>query len=293
VTRSPDLAVAPGIARLFPAETSLAMFSRMCEVRAFERGVVEAVKRREITVPVYLSTGQEALAAALSLDHRGHLVFPQHRAHDIFLAFGGAPERLRDELLGLPGGTSRGRAGSNCLQLHEGGVSIFGHHGLIGENVPQGVGAALGSGRPTLCLFGDGAAEEDYVLASLGFAATHKLPVLFVCVDNHLSILTPIEARRSWSVAQVAAGFGLPARDVADDPWALLGHLRELGGDLPALLNVRVCRGFWHVGVGVDGPPEWDRFALVKATLADLGLGERAAGAEAAADRRMEAVWAR
>lgn len=291
--RSARLNAPPGLAAAVPPETSLELFARMCRVRYFEAGVVDAIRARELTYPVYLSSGQEALAAALSLLLDDCQIFAQHRAHDLYLCFGGSPEALRDELLGQESGTSRGRAGSNCLQLHQGGINMYGHHGLIGENVPQGVGAALGNGRPTLCVFGDGSAEEDYVLASFGFAATQRLPVLFVCVDNDLSILTPTAVRRSWSVTGVGEAFGLPAHDLADDPWAVLQAARELLASKPALLNCRVCRGFWHVGAGDDGPPEWDRLALVREELAALGLEGRAAAKEAAARSEMETVWNR
>ncbi|MBF0125144.1 MAG: hypothetical protein HQL60_07395, partial [Magnetococcales bacterium] len=222
--RSATFNVPANISAQFPLEVSLQIFRQMSLVRYFEQGVIQSQQCKEITYSVYLSSGQEATAAALSLAVRHYQTFPQHRAHDIFLTFGGPPEQLRDELKGLPTGSSQGKAGSNCLQYHDNGIDIYGHHGLIGENVPQGVGAALGNGRPTLCVFGDGAAEEDYVLSAFGFAATHKLPVLFVCIDNDLSILTEVAVRRSWDVAEVARSFGVPAVDTADDPWAVLYH---------------------------------------------------------------------
>lgn len=288
-----DFNVDPGFPAACPAETSLAMYRHMRRVQAFEEGVVAAVQAKAIKVAIYLSSGQEAAAAALAVTAaRGFLTFTQHRAHDIFLAYGGAPAALRDELLGRPGGTSGGRAGSNCIQLHADGVAMFGHHGLIGENVPLGVGAALGSGRPTLCVLGDGAMEEDYVFAAMGFAVTHALPVLFVCLDNDLSILTATAARRSWDAARVSAAFGLAVADVADDPWTVRQQVGELSARLPAFLNIRVCRKFWHVGAGDDGPPEWDRLALVRTELARLGLGAEAARIDAEACAEMERIWA-
>ncbi len=133
--RSPTFNVQAEIAKQFSSELSLTIFERMCKVRYFELGVIDAVSKKEITYPVYLCSGQEAVAAALSTEIKNYLIFAQHRAHDIYLTFGAPPERLRDELLGLPAGTSQGRAGSNCLQYHENGITMFGHHGLIGEDV--------------------------------------------------------------------------------------------------------------------------------------------------------------
>jgi len=263
----------------------------MCLIRYFEAGAINAVQAGFIPYPIYLSSGQESIPAALSVAIPDYLIFAQHRCHGIYLALGGNPKKLRDELLALPGGTSGGRAGSNCIQCYENNINMFGHHGLIGENVPLGVGAALGSGKSTVCLFGDGAAEEDYVFAAMGFAVTHKLPVLFVCEDNNLSILTTVETRRSWSIADVAKSLGMPALDITDDPWTVLQQVRELTKDLPAFLNCFTCRAYWHAGVGVDGPPEWDRFDLVREELERLRITEEIEEIEAEVQKSMGELW--
>ena len=289
--RSPDLNVPKNIAQNYPIELSTEMFEKMCLVHFFEQGAIRDVKNKKIVSNIYLSTGQESLAAALSMRTLNYQVFTQHRSHDIYLSFGASPEKLKDELMGLPSGSSQGKAGSNCLQCHEGGISIFGHHGLIGENVPQAVGAALGNGKKTLAVFGDGSAEEDYVLASLGFAASNKLPVLFICVDNDLSILTPIHVRRKWNITDVARAFGMPAVDIADSPWAIINQLDSLTPSLPALINCRVCRGYWHVGIGVDGAPEWDRFSMVKAELIQLGQEQAMNEIQTRVQFEMEELW--
>jgi TPP-dependent pyruvate/acetoin dehydrogenase alpha subunit len=290
--RSATTGLLPGIASSFPAKESLEIYRRMSMSRHFELGLVRAVDEKRATYPVYLSLGQEAVPAALSTVLRDFMIFSQHRCHATYLCFGGPPRKLRDELLGLPSGTSGGRAGSNCIQCHENGVTMFGHHGLIGENVPQAVGAALGSGKPVVCFFGDGAAEEDYVLASIGFASTHRLPVLFVCEDNNLSILTPVEKRRSWRVAEVAASMGMRSVEMTDDPWTVAERARELKSDLPAFMNIHVCRSNWHVGVGMDGPGEWDRFSLVETELEGMGLGKETTAVKAESADAMEALWA-
>jgi acetoin:2,6-dichlorophenolindophenol oxidoreductase subunit alpha len=290
--RSPDFGLREDAAKNTDPEISLEIYRNICRCRFFDEAVIKAVRDGRITYQVYLSRGQEAVAAGLASAVAGSMLFTQHRCHAYYLAFGGPPERLRDELLGCPGGTSSGRAGSNCIQCHDENLVMFGHHGLIGENVPQAVGAALGSGRNTVCIVGDGAAEEDYVYPSLGFAVTHRLPVLFVCDDNDLSILTPINVRRSWKITDVARGLGMPAVDIADDPWTVRSVARELSASLPALMNIYTCRMNWHVGVGIDGPPEWDRFFLVTQKLADMGLSARAERIRKEEQTAMEQLWA-
>lgn len=289
--RKPDYGIIPDAVRAASKERSLAIFRRMCLSRYFESGIIDAVADETVDYPVYLSMGQESIPAALAEEIGGFMIFAQHRCHAAYLAFGGDPAKLRDELMGLPTGTSGGRAGSNCVQCHSGGLEMFGHHGLIGENVPLAVGASLGSGKPAVCFFGDGAAEEDYVFAAMGFAVTHKLPVLFVCEDNNLSILTEIRARRSWSITKVAAALDMPAVDISDDPWSVAARAAEFKKNLPAFMNIYTCRARWHVGAGIDGPPEWDRFALVKKELLALGLGDEADKIENEVRAFMTELW--
>ncbi|HAM39145.1 MAG TPA: hypothetical protein DCP53_07120 [Elusimicrobia bacterium] len=289
--RSSNFGIIPNISKSFETGLLLDIFRRICFSRYFDLGLINAANEKLVTSMVYLSLGQESISAALSKAIPEYLIFAQHRCHDTYLSFGGNPEKLRDELLCLPSGSSKGRAGSNCLQCFENNVSMFGHHGLIGENVPLGVGAALGSGKPVVCIFGDGAAEEDYVFSAMGFAVTHKLPVLFVCEDNNLSILTTVEVRRSWSVTNVAKALGMPGIDITDDPWTIYKKTQELKNNLPAFINIYTCRARWHVGTGIDNPPEWDRFKIVKDELNGLGLSDQIAKIEEEAKTSMEKLW--
>jgi TPP-dependent pyruvate/acetoin dehydrogenase alpha subunit len=238
------------------------IFRKMCLIRYFELQVVEAVKGNLIPGPVYLSVGQEAVSATISTLTKNYSVFAQHRGHSVYLAYSGSLERLVDELLGQRTGCCRGRGGSPCVQDLD--VPMYGHHGLIGENIPLATGYALASGKHTVAYFGDAAAEEDYALASFGFAATHKLPILYVCEDNNLSILTPIDDRRSWNVYDVVSAMGLKSAVISDDPRMILNTVEELIEHLPAFVNVRTCRHLWHVGIGIDGPPERDRIAEMR-----------------------------
>ena len=212
------------------------------------------------------------MSAALSHVISDAQLFPQHRCHDIYLSWGGDPQKLLDELNNKPTGTSCGKVGSNCIQNFNENINMYGHIGLIGDNVPIAVGAAMGNKRLTICFFGDGAAEEDYIYPSLGFAATHKLPILFICIDNNLSVLTKKEVRRSWRLADVADGFGLYTADIIDNPWSVIESAVDALNNLPALINIHTCRKYWHVGVGIDNELERDMVKVVDTELATCGV---------------------
>ncbi len=280
----------PGVAEQCPADVSLEMFRRMCRSRYFDEQAFLASKAGHLKSLIYLSAGQESVAAAISTVMKGSWIFTQHRGHAPYLTFGGNATKLMDELIGLPSGCCGGMGGSPCI--HDPDIRMIGHEGLIAEHVPIAVGAALADpGSTVVCFFGDGAVEEDYFFGALGFAATHKLKILFVCEDNDLSVLTPTTDRRSWQIQDVARSVGIRAVDITDDPWLVRHHAKELAGELPAFINCRTCRCYWHVGAGKDGPPEWDRFALVKQKLDELGLGGEAGKLETQMKEEIELLW--
>lgn len=288
--RGPYLGMIPEISALFPKEQSLAIFKQTCLNRYFEFETAKVYNTGVIKMPIYLSAGQEHIPAAIASVSKDFLIFAQHRGHSYYLSFGGDPAKLADELLHKDSGCARGMGGS--ASIHDPKIGMFGHSGLMGDQIPIAVGAALGSGKKVLAVAGDASIEEDYVLGAMGYAATKKLPVLFLCEDNNLSILTEVQTRRSWNMTDVARSFGMHAADITDDPWLIAYYAQQyLNGGLPAFLNIRTCRQLWHAGTGTDGAPEWDRFAMFKQELEMLGLGKEAKKIEEEAKLEMEKLW--
>lgn len=251
------------------------IFKRMCESRYFELGLIKAHKEGLISCPIYLSLGQESIAASLSVLCPEYRVFAQHRGNSWYLAFGGSPEALRDEYLGRITGCSGGKGGSDV-----GSDKLEAHHGLLGETPAIAVGYSLATQHPVIVVVGDGSVEEEGFLTSVGFASTHKLPVLFVSEDNGLAILTPIKDRRSWDITSVVRSFGLYSVDTTDDP----ENIADTHIVLPMFLNIRTTRHYWHVGSGQDETPEIDRVAQYR----NIKNGERI---EKEAKELMEDVW--
>ena len=287
--RSPVFGLIPGVARQFPREQTLEIFRKTCVNRSFELEVARVYKTGVMKLPVYLSLGGEHLPAALSTVMGDVMIFAQHRAHSYYLSFGGDMRKLIDELLHRETGCARGMGGSASIQ--DPTIGMFGHSGLMGDQVPIAVGAALGSGRRTLAVMGDASAEEDYIHSAMGYAVTTRAPVLFVCEDNDLSILTPVATRRSWSIVDAAKALGMSAVDITDDPWLVAHVTASLLEQLPAFINIRVCRHLWHAGVDSDGEPAWNRFELFKHELRALGLQAEATELEHQAREIVEQVW--
>lgn len=245
----------------------LEIFKKASLCRNFEEKVFELIKKEIFKIPIYLSAGQEFIAATLAYRFRNEspYIFGQHRAHSTYLAFGGDPEKLAKELLGKADGCSNGMGGSASIQCKE--IGMFGHDGLMGTQVPIAVGAAFTSKKFTITLAGDAAAEEDYVMASIAWAGTKQIPILFVIEDNNLSILTEKKVRRNWEMDSFAKSVNVDAVNIEDDPEIIFNSLNNK--KLPYLLNIKTTRLFWHAGAGIDDPTQKDQYKIQMDLLGD------------------------
>jgi len=102
-------------------------------------------------------------------------------------------------------------------------------------------------------MFGDGACGAGILHETLNIAALWRLPLLFVCDNNELSIATPRTAALApKTLADLAAPFGIPAATVdgmdvlavRDQAAAFVERARAGGG--PAFLECLSARFFSH-----------------------------------------------
>jgi len=251
---------------------NLEVFKKISFCRHFENYVFQKIQDKTIKFPVYLSAGQESAPCSISTFVKDINISPnifiQHRGHSTYLAFDADPVKLIDELLGFKTGCSFGMGGSASIQSIE--KNIFGHDGLMGSQVPIAVGHCYETKHPTIVFMGDASAEEDYVGASIGWASTKNLPILFVVEDNNLSILTEKKIRRNWHMHDLANAYNVEAYDIEDDPVQIHDHLSNVF-QKPMLLNVRTVRKFWHSGAGIDGD-YFDRYQWLKNNLSSMAL---------------------
>jgi len=262
------------------------VFDKISFCRHFENYVYEKVQDKTISIPVYLSAGQESTPCSIAVFLKDKNIEPnifiQHRGHSTYLAFEAQPEKLIDELLGLKSGCSFGMGGSASIQSLE--KNIFGHDGLMGSQVPISVGHCYETKHPTIVFMGDASSEEDYVGSAIGWASTKNLPILFVVEDNNLSILTEKKVRRNWNMHELAKGYKVDAYDIEDNPTIIADHLKDVFNG-PLLLNIRTVRKYWHSGAGIDGD-YFDRYEWLK-TKADFN----SSSIDESNKKKVEALW--
>ena len=237
----------------------LAIYRKALLIRQFEENLISLELSKKIDIPVYLSMGQEFIAATLATYFGNSLsIFAQHRSHAYFLAFGGNPESLMWEIMGdVEKGCSNGYGGSVGIKSTD--AKLYGHTGIMGEQAYLGVGFAFAQNTPVLIVLGDATIEEDYFIPSIGFAVTHNLRTVFICEDNGLAVLTPTDKRRSWKSLDLVSSLGVPSVEIVDDPKLIYKALAELPNDGPVFLNIKTQRKVRHTGAKLEGTILWNR----------------------------------
>ena len=118
------------------------------------------------------------------------------------------------ELFGRDDGVSRGRGGS--MHIFDLENRFMGGYGIVGGNLPLSAGMALASDyqgldEVTVCVFGDGAANQGTFGETLNLAALWKLPVVFMVTNNQFGMGTAIERHSAVTdLHRRGEGFGVP-----------------------------------------------------------------------------------
>jgi pyruvate dehydrogenase E1 component alpha subunit len=94
--------------------------------------------------------------------------------------------------------------------------NFWGGHAIVGSHLPLAAGLALGDQYAnrdaiTICMFGDGATNIGYFHEALNLSKVWKLPVLWVCENNHYGMGTIVENASAVSeIRQKAEGYAIP-----------------------------------------------------------------------------------
>lgn len=231
--------------------------SDMTLARLFEQAAAEQYAEGNIAGFLHLYPGEEAVAVgSLRAADPGDYVVSTYREHVHALMRGVPPGAVMAELFGRSGGCAGGYGGS--MHLFDVERRFLGGYAIVGETFPVAVGvgyrlAMTDSRDVVLCYFGDGAVNQGTFHESLNMAALWRLPVLFLCENNHYQIGT--EIHRHSAVPEVykrAGAYGMEAwrvdgmdvEAVYQATRRALAHVR--GGLGPYLLECETYRFRGH-----------------------------------------------
>src|SRR6059058_4580466 len=190
----------------------------MMLIRRFEERAGEMYAKAKVGGFLHLAIGEEAtiVGAVRAMRDEDYLI-STYRSHGHALARGADPDRVMAELFGRETGLSKGRGGS--MHMFDLERRFMGGYGIVGGNLPLAAGIALssdyrGTDEVTVCVFGDGAANQGTFGETLNLAALWKLPVVFMVTNNQFGMGTSLERHSAVTDLQVKGeGFGVPGME--------------------------------------------------------------------------------
>jgi pyruvate dehydrogenase E1 component alpha subunit len=213
----------------FTREQELASYREMLLIRRFEEKAAQLYGMGLIGGFCHLYIGQEAVVVGMRMAmQEGDQMITTYRDHGHMLACGMDPKGVMTELTGRRSGYSKGKGGSMHMFSRE--KNFYGGHGIVGANVPLGVGIAFanryrGNGRVCLTYFGDGAANQGQVYESFNMAKLWKLPVVFIIENNKYAMGTSVE------------------RSAATTDFSQRGRSFDIAGEQVDGMDVRAVKG--------------------------------------------------
>lgn len=165
-------------------------------IRLFEKRAYDLFMQNLVKGTTHLGTGQEAVAAGVSQAmNADDYTFTTYRGHNHVIARGTPLTPIMAELLGRENGLMRGKGGS--MHLLDVSHGILGAYAIIGAQLVIANGSAWsaryrGTKQVTVAFLGDGATNIGAFHEALNFAVVWKLPVVFVCENNHYMEYTAI-----------------------------------------------------------------------------------------------------
>lgn len=244
-------------------ELSFDLYKKLYMARQAEESIIKHYPGDEMKTPMHMSMGQEAISVGVchALGPEGQ-IFVSYRSHAAFLAKTEDTDRFFAELYGRESGTAQGKAGSMHLAAPDKGHMVS--SAIVASCNPVAVGAAFankqkGNGRIACVFFGDGALDEGVLWESLNVACIMKLPVLFVCEDNSLSVHTPTHMRQGYkSITAIVSQFEChvfqeDTTDVEIIYRLTLDAVESIKATgKPAFLHLKCYRYLEHVGIHED-----------------------------------------
>jgi 2-oxoisovalerate dehydrogenase E1 component len=149
------------------------------------------------------------------------------------------------------------------MHIADPGLGIFGANGIVGAGLPIALGAAAAfqvrsEHRVVIAFFGDGAVAQGAFHEAVNLAALWKLPLAFVCENNHYAEFSAAEDQHPVDLSARAAGYGIPfVRVDGNDVLAVASEMRDVverlrQGAGPAIIETDTFRHHGHY----EGDPE-------------------------------------
>lgn len=254
------------MATKFSKETYLYWYELMVLIRQFELMAEEKYKMEgKIRGFFHAYVGQEAIAAGCMTATKSEDIFiTAYRDHGLAIAKGVSVDSCMAELYGKATGCAKGKGGSMHFFGKE--QHFFGGHGIVGAQIGTGTGLAFsehykGTDNVVLCYFGDGAARQGILHESFNLAMLWKLPIVYICENNHYAMGTSVERTSNvLDIYKLGLAYDMPSEPVDgmnpetvhDAVSKAVKRAREQQG--PTLLEIKTYR---YKGHSISDPQKY------------------------------------
>ncbi len=236
----------------------LSMYRTMITARLLDEATLRQNRmgRAPFVVP---AEGHEAcqVGTAWAMRRGVDVWLPYYRDGALVLTAGMTPYEI---FLGIFAKADDPSSGGRQMPSHWGHrqLGIITGSSPIATQIPHAAGIAYaaryrGEDAVVATWFGDGATSEGDWHEGLNFAGIHRLPVIFVCENNHYAISVPQSKQMAiGDVAERASGYGFPGVVVdGNDVLACYeamkrAHERARAGDGPTLIECKTYRFLGH-----------------------------------------------
>lgn len=233
-------------------EQLLEIYRAMMRIRVLDDRMITL--QRQGRVGFYgACSGQEAATIASGYALRStDWVFQALREQGVALMRGLGLVPLIAQVFGNSGDFTKGRQMPSHPAARE--QNHVSWSSVIGTQLPHAVGAAWaaklkGDEVVAMAFMGDGATSSNDFHVAMNFAAVFKVPVVFVCQNNHWSISVPTKNQTaSETIAIKASAYGMPGVKVdGNDVEAVYGAVssaveRARKGGGPTLVECETYR---------------------------------------------------
>jgi len=243
-------------------ELWLRIYRDIVRQRALDNQLIKDAKSGKMPPGWHSGLGQDAIVAPVALLQKDDYVTYTHRGAYVWIARGMSMKEIVAEFYGKATGCAGGYGGTHIAKPS---LGIFGRSGMQGGHFPLAVGMGItaqrkGKGQVVMMFFGDGCGTRGHLHEAFNFASVWKLPIIWMCENNGLSM--SVDINKTWAVkpiAKIADNYAMPGKTVDGNDVIAVAEAadefieRARRGEGPALLEMLTYRWRGHV----EGDPMW------------------------------------
>ena len=237
-------------------ELMLRIYRDMVRTRTLDNQLIKDSRSGKMPTGWHSGLGQESIVGPVALLGKDDYVTYTHRGCYVWVTKGMPMKEIIAEFYGKSTGCAHGKGGSHIAKPS---LGIFGRSGMQGGHFPlaagMGIAAQLrGKNQAVLSFFGDGCATRAPLHEAMNYASVWKLPILWFCENNGLSM--SVGLNKTWSVediSEIAKSYAMPGVTIQDgnDVIAVVEAAQEFldrarNGGGPGLLEIKTYRWRGH-----------------------------------------------